>query len=240
MMNTHTQQDLCIETPLLDYNAVNIQSLITARDWRTLNIYDRIGAVYDFVRDEILFGYNRQDALPASQILKDGYGQCNTKAILLMALFRALDIECRLHGFTIKKELQRGVVPELIYPIAPKNIIHSWVEIYYDKVWINLEGFILDRAYLSALQNRFKDKTSLCGYGVGTNTLTNPDIYWRAKDTYIQKTGINNDYGVFNTPDIFYKKYSQDLTPVKAFLYRTFFRHWMNTRVAKIRKKQLK
>ncbi|PHR60776.1 MAG: transglutaminase [Robiginitomaculum sp.] len=239
-MKTHFSPNLCDKTFLLDYNADNIQSLIGVRDWSALNEYDRIGAVYDFVRDEILFGYNIQDALPASHILKDGYGQCNTKAILLMALFRALNIACRLHGFTIKKELQRGVIPELIYPITPDNIIHSWVEIHYDDQWINLEGFILDRTYLSGLQNKFKGTTSLCGYGVGTNTLTSPDIYWRAKDTYIQKTGINNDYGVFNTPDSFYKQYSQDLTPVKSFLYRTFLRHWMNARVAKIRKKQLK
>ncbi len=41
--------------------------------------YDRIGAAYDFVRNEILFGYNRTDAIPATEVLADGYGQCNTK-----------------------------------------------------------------------------------------------------------------------------------------------------------------
>ena len=125
-------------------------------------LYERIGAVYHFVKDEIRFGYNKQDALTASQILQDGHGQCNTKGILLMALFRAVGIPCRLHGFTIKKSLQRGVVPELIYPITPENIVHSWVEIYYDGKWINLEGFILDADFLAALQEKFKDTKSLC------------------------------------------------------------------------------
>ena len=113
------------ETPLLNYSDPSIQALVETRGWAKLAPTRRIGAAYDFVRNEILFGYNADDALPASGVLADGYGQCNTKGTLLMALLRALDIPCRFHGFTIDKALQRGVVPELIYPIAPRNIIHS-------------------------------------------------------------------------------------------------------------------
>ena len=112
-------------TPLLDFDAAPIQRLIADRGWQSLSQTDRIGAAYDFVRNEILFGYNSDDALPASRVLADGYGQCNTKGTLLMALLRALDVPCRFHGFTIDKRLQRGVVPELVYPLAPANIIHS-------------------------------------------------------------------------------------------------------------------
>ena len=119
------------ETELLNFNSPNIQTLVLENNWQALTLYDRIGAVYSFVKDKIKFGYNFADAIPASQILQDGIGQCNTKAILLMALFRAVDIPCRLHGFTIDKSLQRGVVPELIYPITPDNILHSWVEVFY-------------------------------------------------------------------------------------------------------------
>ncbi|MDP2808518.1 MAG: hypothetical protein Q8O34_00025 [Rhodocyclaceae bacterium] len=31
--------------------------------------FERIGAIYRFVRDEIAFGYNQRDDLPASRIL---------------------------------------------------------------------------------------------------------------------------------------------------------------------------
>lgn len=173
--------------------------------------------------------------MPASQILKDGYGQCNTKAILLMALFRAAKIPCRLHGFTIKKQLQRGVVPELVYPLAPSNIIHAWVEIEYKDKWISLEGFILDGQYLSALQTKFNATESICKYGAGTDTLSAPNVEWTGHDTYIQKTGINNDFGVFDNPDSFYTKHRQSLSPLKSALYRYGIRHWMNARVKKLR-----
>ena len=45
-------------TRMLDYETENIQKLIEERKWKELPEYERIKAVYDFVRDEILFGYN--------------------------------------------------------------------------------------------------------------------------------------------------------------------------------------
>lgn len=54
------------ETPILDFSAPSIQTLVTRRGWKDLTETQRIGAVYDFVRNDILFGYNADDALPAS------------------------------------------------------------------------------------------------------------------------------------------------------------------------------
>ncbi|MGB0499059.1 MAG: transglutaminase-like domain-containing protein, partial [Rubricella sp.] len=92
-------------TPLLDFPSDGIARLIEDRGWLRLSEHDRIGAAYDFVRNEILFGYNRADDIPASEVLADGYGQCNTKGTLLMALLRGLGLPCRLHGFSIHKAL---------------------------------------------------------------------------------------------------------------------------------------
>lgn len=228
-------RNLLTETAMLDFNARSIQQLIDQRKWRDLPRGQRIGAAYDFVRNDIRFGYNSADTLPASAMLADGYGQCNTKATLLMALLRGLGIPCRLHGFTIDKGLQRGVVPELVYPIAPRNILHSWVEIEVDGKWINLEGFILDEEVLSALQKHFPERQNLCAYGAGTDRLQDPAVCWTGASTYIQQTGINQDFGVFDAPDDFYARHRQ-LTGLRGFLYRTILRHWMNRRVGSIRR----
>jgi hypothetical protein len=228
-----TQQFLS-HTPLLDFQTDLIQQVIADRGWLTLSQADRIGAAYDFVRNEILFGYNSDDALPASKVLADGYGQCNTKGTLLMALLRGLGVPCRFHGFTIDKRLQRGVVPELVYPLVPANIIHSWVEIQHEGQWLELEGFILDAPILAALQDAFPERNSLCAYGAGTDCLQSPDVEWRGANTYIQKTGINHDFGVFDDPDAFYAIHRQ-LSGVRGLLYRLIVRHWMNHRVKKMR-----
>lgn len=226
---------LLAATPIMNFGHPSIARLVEDRGWEALTSHDRVGAVYDFVGNEIAFGYNRADDISAAEVLADGFGQCNTKGTLLMALLRAVGVRCRLHGFTIHKELQRGVVPEIVYPLAPEEIIHSWVEVETESGWVYLEGFILDAAFLSALQSKFPKASSLCGYGAGTDCLANPPVEWTGGDTYIQETGIVQDFGTFDAPDAFYANHRQSFSLVKGLLYRHIIRHWMNARVRRIR-----
>lgn len=230
---------LLAPTRLLDFESPAIDALLEARGWKALPRDARIGAIYDFVRNQITFGYNRADDTPASQVLADGFGQCNTKGTLLMALLRGAGIRCRLHAFTIHKALQRGVVPELVYPVAPAEILHSWIEVEIGGAWVDLEGFILDAPYLTALQRAFSDTDSLCGYGVGTECLSSPPVEWAGASTYIQKTGIARDLGTFETPDEFYNVHRQEVGKLLDWIYRHIVRHWMNVRVCRIREGRL-
>jgi len=229
---------LLAATPLLDLHHPDIEALVVRRGWRILSPYDRIGAVYDFVRNEIAFGYNEGDELPASRVLADGLGQCNTKSTLLMALLRAVGIPCRFHGFTIDKPLQKGAITGLAYWLAPQRIIHSWVEVSLEGRWITLEGFILDAPYLASLQRRFPLARRFCGYGAATPDLSAPGVEWRGEDTYIQKEGIADDFGVFDSPDAFYARHGSNLSGLKRWLYEHIIRHTMNRNVACVRASQ--
>lgn len=223
-------------TVLLDYTHESIIRLIEARGWATLPIERRIGAIYTFVRDEIPFGYNVADAIPATQVLSDGYGQCNTKTTLLIALLRAVGVPTRLHGATIHKRLQKGIITGTLYRLAPTNIIHSWAEVRLNDTWVALEGVILDLAYLEGLRAFLPDSPrALVGYGVGTDRFLSPPIEWRGTDTCIQKGGVNQDLGVFDDPDAFYARHRGNLAGVQSWLYRHWVRHTMNRRVAAIR-----
>ena len=226
---------LLTATTLLDLHHPDIEALVARRGWRDLSPYDRIGAVYDFVRNEIAFGYNEGDELPASSVLADGIGQCNTKSTLLMALLRAVGVPCRFHGFTIDKPLQKGAITGLAYRLAPQRIIHSWVEVSLEGRWIALEGFILDEPYLASLQRRFPQARRFCGYGAATTDLSAPGVEWRGQDTYIQKEGIADDFGVFDSPDAFYARHGSNLSGLKRWLYQSVIRHAMNRNVARIR-----
>lgn len=223
-------------TPMLDLHHEAIQDLITQRGWSDLGEFDRIGAVYRYVRDEIAFGYNASDDLPASAVLADGYGQCNTKATLLMALLRGTGVPCRFHGASIHKRLQRGVVTGILYRLAPDQILHSWVEVLVDGRWVRLEGVIIDRPYLDGLRTRFPDhQEDFLGYGVGTTALSAPNIEWNGDDTEIQMTGLSADHGTFTAPDLFYRRMGTNLTGAKAWIFRHIARHRMNRRVERIR-----
>jgi hypothetical protein len=224
-------------TELLDYESQNITKLVNARGWRQIDNYSKILQIYNFVKDEISFGYNIDDAIKSSRVLSDGYGQCNTKGILFMSLLRSVGIPCRMHGFTIDKKLQKGAMTGLVYALAPQSIIHSWVEVNFEDRWLKLEGFILDRPYLTQLQEKFsKSDDQFCGYGVATNQFKKPQVDWDNNDTYIQKEGINRDFGIFNDPDTFFMKHNQALSPIKKWFYRNFARKLMNKNVSRIRK----
>ena len=170
-------------------------------------------------------------------MLRDGYGQCNTKGTLLMALLRACGVPCRFHGFTINKPLQRGAITGIAYQLAPRSIVHSWVEVRLNDQWINLEGVILDQPYLRSLQTRFASlQGAFCGFGAATPNLKNPGVEWTGTDTYIQKEGINRDFGLFDSPDQFYAAHGSNLSGLKRFLFLRYFRHQMNANVAKVRR----
>ncbi|RZI40439.1 transglutaminase family protein [Herbaspirillum sp. HC18] len=228
-------------TPLLDFDTPAIRDLILARGWNSIaDDKGKIRAAYDFVRNDVRFGYNASDDIPASRVLADGYGQCNTKTTLLMALLRALEIPCRFHGATIDKALQRGAVTGLWYYLAPVEIIHSWAEIWFNGTWVKLEGVILDSDYLSAVQREVsktaESGTGFTGYAIATKNITAPDVEWKGRDTAIQQEGVTNDLGVYDAPDTFYAKYGANMTPLKRILFARIVRHRLNVRIEQIRK----
>ena len=227
-----------IETPLLDYSNEIIQELIKAKGWLSMPLFERLKSIYNYVRDEILFGYNVDDDIKASEVLKDGYGQCNSKGILFMSLLRGASIPCRIHGFYIDKKLQKGAMKELVYLFSPRKVLHSYVEVYFEDKWYKLEAFILDVAYLRNLQIKFKDcHGPFFGYGVASKDLQHPVIDFNRNDTFIQSEGIVEDLGIYNCPDELFKNYHQKMSHVKAFLFRHIGRHAMNRNVKMIRRK---
>ena len=232
----NTMDSLLMETALLNYGSPQIQGLIKGKKWKDLAERERILAIYNYVRDDILFGYNTFDNISAASVLNDGYGQCNTKGTLFMALLRAVGIPCRMHGFYIDKILQKGAMKSFYYKLSPKDILHSWVEIFYKGKWLNLEGFILDIKYLNMLQEKFYNRNgSFCGYGVAIDDFKNPPIEWKENDTYIQKDGITKDLGLFDSPDLLFSVYVQKVGRFKKNLFKYFVRHLMNRNIRKIR-----
>lgn len=145
------------ETKMLNFNSDKIRDLVIKKGWLEQDEFYKIKNIYEFVQNDILFGYNSTDMLSAVEVLQDGFGQCNTKAILLMALLRSVHIPCRLHAFNVSKDFQKGVLPPIIYLLAPKYILHTWVEVFFNDKWIALEGVITDNDYLYAVQQKYTE-----------------------------------------------------------------------------------
>lgn len=111
-------------------------------------------------------------------------------------------------------------------------------EVYFNQRWYNMEGLILDLPYLTGLQRKFADQTdTFSGYAVATPNLQQPPVYWNGNnDTYIQKEGIVQDFGTFDSPDEFFAQYTQNMSEEKMRLFGERLRHDINRSIAQIRK----
>lgn len=156
-----------------------------------------------------------------------------------MALLRGVGIPCRIHGFKVTKDFQRGITSGIVSILAPKLIIHTWVEVLYNKQWLALEGVILDLIYVEAIKAKFPDVyESFRQYAIATNDFQNLSIDWNENSTYIQSAAIVHNFGVFSSPDEFFEQYSQDLGSIKKWLYTHMGRRMMNKNVKKIRNRR--
>ncbi len=189
------------------------------------------------MQNEIKLGYNKYDNLSASEILKDGIGQCNTKATLLMELLRSLGIPCRLHGTRVVKDFQRSLMPKIMAKLVPKLIVHTWVEVLYNGEWLSLEGVITDKAYIEGLKKKYPNHVGrFFDYAVAVKDFNNLQIDWKGTNTTVQQQTVVEDLGIFDNPDEFYLKYKQEYRGLKKFLYENFGRKIMTRNAEKIRR----
>lgn len=75
-------------TPRLDLGSPALTSLVEERRWHELPERERIGAIYELVRDEIRFGYNLSDDIPAA-FLMPSFGLAMHPALLVVLAARS-------------------------------------------------------------------------------------------------------------------------------------------------------
>ena len=223
------------ETPMLNYSCKTIQDIVTSHSWQSLSTYDQIKEIYSYVQNDIIFGYNHSDTLTAEEVIQDGYGQCNTKATLLMALLRSVGIPCRLHGLEVSKQFQRGATNAIISFFAPSTIVHTWAEVFYQQKWIALEGVITDKKYFESVKAQYPNEHLFQKYAIATEDLTNLSIDWQGTDTFVQSTAVVKDYGTFPSPDEFFSQHSQHWSSFKNWMYVHVGTKMMNDNVFRMR-----
>jgi hypothetical protein len=80
-----------------------------------------------------------------------------------------------------------------------------------------------------------QNRCAFCGFGAATPDLQSPSVDWVGKDTYIQKDGINQDFGLFDSPDAFYSRFGVNLSEIKRWIFLKIVREYMNRNVTQIR-----
>jgi hypothetical protein len=226
------------KTRLLNYTHPWLNDLVERQGWLNLSKQQRIDNIFSFIKNEIVFGYNKVDDIPASRVLHDGYGCGVSKSILLMALLRKCHIPCRFHAVTIDKELHKKTISGLAFHLAPRNFVHSWVEVYVESKWINIVGYMLDHIYLQSIQKQITKAIvddTFFNYEIAALKAIHPNLERQYTCSYNQNQEIDYDYGVFDSPDEFYRKHACDLGFVKSWLFKNLARNLINSKLLKIR-----
>ncbi len=198
---------------IFDRDSREIRELISTRNWEKLTERNKIMCIYDFVKNEIPFGFTPKACQPASQVLLAGKATALNKCILLKTLLDACGSLCRWHALKVKKELYRGLIRSSLMGLFPDEFISVWVEIFFEGQWLVADGVLLDSAYLNGLKGQIAPETSeFIGYGAGIFLSGNHIDTWNGKQhSYCQRAAIIRDLGVLENIDWFFEEYRKDI-----------------------------
>ncbi len=166
-------------------------------------------ALYAFVAS-LPLGYNRNDDVSASEVLRDGYGQCNTKVTLLCALARGAGISTRIRAYHISKEAQRARAPAWLVFFMPHETLFVWPEFLILGKWTPLQALV-------ATKPKAWDSCPFDGARYQLEPLR-PE--WRA-----------HSLGVFASPDELFRKYKPSVYGWRALGWHLIGRRIMQARV---------
>lgn len=218
---------------LVDYgnSTVKNKALILTKSCETIE--DRIKALFYYVRDDIKFQFpDEGDFVPASQTIKYGYGQCNNKTILYLALCRAIGIEARAHFSLIDKSIQRGLIKGLLYWVFPQKISHCWLEVKINSNWFPIDSYINDTEYYNAAKMKLREKGWNTGYSIACSKNESSIELDFENEQFVQMDAVTDDHGVYDDPVDYYKSpnYKNRPNAIKLFIYKIFIKN-VNDRV---------
>jgi len=152
-------------------------------------------ALHDYVRENVKFGFNKYfDATPPDYTLACGYGHCNPKSRLMVALFREAGLESYQHFVVIPKDILKGAIPASRYWMIPAELSHSYVEVKVEGQWRMIDSFIVDTPLLRGAQARLAREGRSLGYGVRTDSINTWDSQTDAFSQFDQSMMIE-DHG---------------------------------------------
>lgn len=182
----------------------------------------RLQRIFNYVRD-INFAFPVEgDFVSASETIRLGYGQCNTKSTLLLALCRAAGIPARIHFSLINKEIQRGPFRGFLYRLIPEAISHSWIEVEIDGEWRQVDSFINDIPFHRGAVAEIRRRGWQTGFSV-TRVGGEPSAELDLDGKHFSQMGaVTDDHGVWNDPADYYAsdRYKNRPGRLKHWLYR--------------------
>lgn len=166
----------------------------------------KVEKLFYYVRDDIRFGFPANgDLTSASETLSLGFGQCNTKGTLFLALCRAAGVPARLHFSLIDKEIQRGLFHGLAYRLLPARLSHAWLEVEIDGTWRRIDGYINDAPFFRAALEELRRRGWDTGFSIAGACESASIAFAPEQDAFVQMDAVVDDHGVWDEPAAYYR-----------------------------------
>lgn len=221
---------------LSDYKHPSIKQKAQQITANQVSMMDKLERIFLFVRDEILFGFPpKWDAVKASEILVYKKGYCNTKATLMVALCKAVDIPARIHTGLINIEIMRGIFPSFVFWFLPASGGHSWVEVKMEDSWHPIDSHINDKAFYTHALIKLEDSGKTTAFSISHAKGTSSCEFNFGEKGFVHMGAVVEDHGVW---DDFSSYISSDkyigMNSLQALLFPSIVK-MSNHRINKIR-----
>ena len=134
------QEEFLAPTEFIESDSPDIQSLAKKVSGEAATPREKAVKLYYAVRDGIYYDpYRiepRRDAFKATTILRQGYGYCVTKAVLLTSLLRSQGIPAKLHFADVRNHL----TTERLRKVMKTDIFyyHGYNDVWLDGRWLKV------------------------------------------------------------------------------------------------------
>ncbi len=195
--------------------------------------------LFHYVRDDIPFGFPRKweewEVVRASTVIELGFGYCNTKSTLMVALCRAAGIPARVHYGLIDFEIMWGIIPSFAFPFLPGAGPHSWTEVQLEGEWRPIDSYINDEAFFTASRKKLSESGRSRGYSVACAEGKCSCEFNFGERGFAQMGAVIADHGAWDDPSEYFAsdRYVR-MSALQKLLYPAL-RRIADRNVAKIR-----
>lgn len=188
-------QQLDILAPKLRTKVISLTQLKTTPQEKAV-------AIYDFVKSMPFACVADYAALKASDVLKAGQGDCFTKGMLFVAMFRVASIPARLRFVSLPVGFLRGVAE-----LEDASIMHAMAEVFVADHWWVVDSYVPDLI----LQKKARSKLIAEGLQMGYGVHVYGDEHWDGASHASSQCSADDmgslpivDWGFADDPGSFY------------------------------------
>lgn len=125
--------------------------------------------IYHFVKDCLVFQFQKSIHTKASEVLAFGGGDSLAKSIITVSMMRLAHIPARFSARIMTSSFLSGLYVGIIEKIVPRVILGAYPEIFLEGKWIGLEGVTLDKAYLEKILTILPPEKPAKSFGIADN-----------------------------------------------------------------------